>query len=471
MSDNLAKIHDGSMTVLKKTGIRLCHPRILALMRKNGIKVNGEIAYFTEEQIMYWVHQAPSSFKVYGRNPQYDMTIGDGSLEFAPGYGAPMVADYDGRKRQALFIDYIEFIKLVHQSSYFNINGGLLVQPFDLEPKESFPRMFFSALTFSDKCLMGGAGGEEEIKIVMEMMEIVFGGKKELLAKPRILGLISTSSPLQISKGSLETILGYVENGQPIIISPGPMAGISGPITIAGHLVLANAETLAGIAIAQMIRAGTPVVYGVQGSNGDLRNCHPCSGSPDSALIVAYCAGLAKMYGLPSRSGGIKNDAKSLDVQSGYESMMMMMVSCREGINLMLHSAGILDTFMAMSYEKFIVDLEIIGMVKHLLKDVAFDEKRLGLDVIDQVGPGGDFLTTEHTLGFLHGEHWMSEISLRGAVLNEETPREALKGKIERKRQMMMEKYQKPGLPHSIQIELERYLSGLGIVLGKEKNR
>jgi trimethylamine--corrinoid protein Co-methyltransferase len=459
---DLDRIHQGSMAVLKTTGIRLCHQEILDLVKKNGIKVSGEIAFFKEDQLMHWVHKAPRSFKLYGRNPKYDMVLGGKCREYAPGYGAPKVSDYNGLKRAALFKDYIDFVKLVHQCPYFNINGGILVQPSDLDPQKSFSLMLYAALIFSDKCLIGGAGGEEEGKTVMGMLEIVFGGE-ELLARPRIIGLISTTSPLQISKKSLETMLAYAQYGQPLIISPGPIAGVTGPVTLAGHLVLANAEALAGIAVTQMIREGTPVVYGIQGSNGDMRICYPAAGSPDSALIVAYCARLAKNYGLPSRSGGIKNDAKSVDVQSGYESMMMMMVSCQEGINLILHSAGILDTFMAMSFEKFIVDLEIIGMVKHFLGDISFDEKRLGVDVIKKVGPGGDFLAQDHTLEFLHEEHWPAEISLHGVSAPGEKPREELKEKILNKKQKMLDAYQQPDLPSSIKTKLDNYLSGLGI--------
>jgi len=460
---NLEKIHHGSMVVLKKTGVRLCHPEIVDLVKKHGIKVRGELAFFEEDQLMHWVNKAPRSFQVYGRNPAYDMTVGENSLELAPGYGAPMVADFDGLKRAALFKDYLDFVKLVHQCPYFNINGGILVQPSDLGPDESFPLMLFFTLTHSDKCLMGGAGGEKEAKTVIEMLGMVFG-KEELPVKPRIIGLISTSSPLQISRKSLETMIVYAQNGQPLIISPGPMSGVTGPVSLAGHLVLANAEALVGVAIAQMIREGTPVIYGIQGSNADLRICQPAAGSPDSALIVAYCARLAKMYNLPSRSGGIKNDAKSVDVQSGYESMMMMMVSCQEGINFILHSAGILDTFMAMSFEKFIVDLEIIGMVRHFLKGISFDGDRLGIETINQVGPGGDFLTQEHTMEFLHGEHWLAEISLRGTQL-QGTPRREIKSRIERKKKAMLETYQKPDLPNSIKVELKAYLADLGINL------
>ncbi|MFZ5945215.1 MAG: trimethylamine methyltransferase family protein [Bacillota bacterium] len=463
MSHDLIKIHQGSMNILEKTGIRLDHPEVIEIVKRNGIKTAGEVAYFTENQVMHWVGKAPQCFTVYARNPQYNMTFGADHIEFAPGYGAPMMADFDGVKRSAFFKDYINLVKLVHQSSFFNVNGGILVQPADLHPNHSFPLMLYTAITLSDKCLMGGAGGFEESEIVMDMLGITFEGKEFLPEKPRILGLISTSSPLQLSKKSLETILVFAKYGQPVIISPAPMAGTTGPITLAGHLVLANAEALAGIVVTQMIRESTPVIYGVQGSNADMRTCCSCAGSPDSALIVAYCARLAKMYGLPCRSGGIKNDAKSIDVQSGYESMMLLMVSCQEKINFIIHSAGILDTFMAMSYEKFIVDLEIIGMLKHFLKDIQIDEDRLGFDVINEVGPCGEFLTTTHTLKFLHSEHWMPAISLRGTMLPYEKPQEKIKTNILKKKEAMLKSYQRPEIDVSTIRYLEKYLNLLGV--------
>ena len=203
------------------------------------------------------------------------------------------VSDYNGLKRAALFKDYIDFVKLVHQCPYFNINGGILVQPSDLDPQKSFSLMLYAALIFSDKCLIGGAGGEEEGKTVMGMLEIVFGGE-ELLARPRIIGLISTTSPLQISKKSLETMLAYAQYGQPLIISPGPIAGVTGPVTLAGHLVLANAEALSRYSRDPNDSGGHSGCLWYSRQQWGYADLLSGSRFPDSALIVAYCARLAK---------------------------------------------------------------------------------------------------------------------------------------------------------------------------------
>ncbi len=452
-------IHNGSMQILEKTGVRLEDASIIRLLAKHGVRIEGKIAYFTEEQVWHWVQKAPASFKVYARNPMHNMVIGGAGYNYAPGYGAPAIMDFDGHKRPAVFEDYITFLKLVHQCALFHCNGGILVQPTDLAPDEAFLHMFYEALTHTDKCLIGGAGGREECRQVLDMLSIVFGGREELREKPRILGLISTSSPLAISQKSLETMQAFADYGQPLIITPGPMAGMTGPVTIPGHLVLANCEALAGIIITQMLREGTPVIYGVQGSNAHMRTACSCAGSPDSVLIVSYCGKLARYYGLPSRSGGIKNDAKAVDVQSGYESMMMLMTSVQSGINFILHSAGILDTFAAMSYEKFMVDTEIMAMVAHVHKGLDLsNEAYLALDAIQQVGSGGEFLTSDHTMDHFRHAHFEGEVGIQGQLSPGETPRQRLLHNIAAKKSSLLDSYVMPDLPAEIKRALSAYI-------------
>jgi len=458
MKDACEVIHRASIEVLEEAGIHCPDDHTLSLLNKNGIKTSGDQAFFTEAQIMTWLKRAPGTFIVYARNPDYNLRIGGGCSWFAPGYGAPMIVDFDGKKRRALFDDYITFIKLVQQCSLFHINGGLLVQPSDLSEKSGFPLMLFAAMELSDKCLISGAGGAEEANIVMNMLKIVFND----MSRPRIFALVSTSSPLGISQKSLETIRIFAESGQPVIISPAPMAGMTGPVTIAGHLAMANAEALAGIVITQMFHPGTPVIYGVQGCNADMRNAVPCAGSPDSALIVSHCAEMARYYGLPSRSGGTKNDAKSVDIQSGYESMMMMMASCQSGIDLIIHSAGILDTFMSMSYEKFIVDTEMIGMVKHFMKGVAITDETLAVKTIKETGSHGDFLTNAHTLKHCAAAHYKADIGIRRMLNDGETSRERLLLSINEKKNRMLDEYVKPPFEKLTRKTLYRYLADLG---------
>jgi len=462
MENNLMKIHEASLRVLEETGVRFFHPEVLRIIKGNGVKVQGNIGYFSQNKIMDWIGKAPSGFKLYARNPIHDIFIGGDNIEFAPGYGAPTIIDKHGRRRPAMFQDYINFLKLVHQCPYYHINGGILVQPSDLDPRQSFPLMLYTTIKHSDKCLMAGAGGLEETERVLDMLEIVFG-KDSLTSEPRIMAILNSTSPLQYDRETLDSLLLLAKHGQPVIITPAAMAGSTGPITLSGTIVQSNAEILAGIALAQMVREGTPVVYGMQSTSADMRTGGIADGSPERALCVAYGARLAKAYGLPCRGGGAETDAKSVSVQSGYESMMDLLVAGQEKMNLIIHSGGILDSHGAMSYEKFITDVEIMGMIRRFLKDIELDEESLGVDIIKSVGPGGEYLTSDHTMKHCRTEPYLPIVSARGPLLNGINPEQELFDKMEKKIDEMLKQYTSPEIPRGELSRLECYLKSHGI--------
>lgn len=457
MKDYLQRIHEASFRILAKTGIRFMHSEILEILRRNGIQVSGEIAYFTEEQIWKWIGKAPSHFGVYARNDAHDMVIGGETTEFAMAYGAPFILDMEGVKRDALFEDFGNFLKLVQQCEYFKVNGGLLVQPSDFDFEHMFPVLLYATAMYSDKCLMNGSRSHIEGKRVMDMLGILFGSKKELIDKPRIMTIINSLSPLQFDSHMLEMLLVCADYGQPVLITPAVMAGTTGPVTLAGTIALSNAETLAGIAVAQMIREGMPVVYGFMSSISDLRIGNIGRGSPEEAICASLGARLARMYGLPSRGGGTTTDSVCVSVQSGYESMMQMLVSCQERINLILHSAGFLGSDAAMSYDQFVIDLEIMGMIKRYMQWIEVNELTLALDVIHEVGPGGEFLTHDHTYDNYRNEQWIPELGLRGPVLDG-MPYDKLWDNIVRKKENLLSGYRIPDLDPGIKTDLCTYL-------------
>lgn len=463
MNDDLKRIHQASLEILDGTGVKFYHPRVLDLLQSKGIRVVGETAFFKPDQIMSWVSKAPSVFKIYGRNSKNDMTIGGDRVEYVScNSGFPWITDADGFKRKAVLDDYITFLKLVHQTSFFKINGGVMVTPSDLHTQPLYPVMLYLALLHSDKCLFGGLGGLDESIAIMDMLKIVYGDKEELIKKPRIVTIISPLSPLQFDKKMLDTMITYAEYGQPIIVAPAVMAGTTGPVTLAGTIALSNAESLAGIAVSQMIREGTPVIYGSASSAADMRTASCSIGSPESALCVAYCARLAKAYGLPSRGGGTLNDAKSVSVQAGYEGMMVMLVAVQEKINFILHSAGSLDSYGAMSFEKYIVDLEIVGMINRFNQGVQTGTQELALDVIKEVGPGGEFLSHIHTMQFCRKELWAPDISIRGPVESID-PHGYIFERINRKKEQMLKSYSMPEFSSVIKSKLKKYLTEIGV--------
>jgi len=184
--------------------------------------VIGQTVFFSPNQVMEWIKKAPSVFSVYARNPEHNILLGGERTEFAAGYGAPAMIDQKGMRRSAMFSDYLNFLKLVQQCPFFNINGGILVQPSDISPGQCFPSMLYATLIYSDKCLMGGAGGAEETNTVLDMLDIVFG-KESLIRTPRILAILNSTSPLQFDHDTLDTLLLFTEYGQPVIITPAVM--------------------------------------------------------------------------------------------------------------------------------------------------------------------------------------------------------------------------------------------------------
>ncbi|MDQ7095138.1 trimethylamine methyltransferase family protein [Desulfosporosinus sp. PR] len=458
MNQELAKIHEASLQILETTGVRFFHPQILSMLKKKGVKVNGETAFFSPSQVEEWIKKAPAVFSVYARNPQYNILLGGETTEFAAGYGAPIIIDQKGMRRKAKFDDYLNFLKLIQQCPFFNINGGILVQPADIGSRHGYPSMLFATLAYSDKCLMGGAGGAEEVNIVLDMLDIVFG-RESLMTAPRILAILNSTSPLQFDKDTLDTLLLFAEYGQPVIITPAVMAGTTGPITIAGTLALSNAEILAGITVAQMIREGTPVMYGMQSTAADMRTGGIADGSPERAICVAYGARLAKEYGIPYRGGGTENDAKSLSVQSGYESMLDILVACQEQTNLIIHSAGTLDSHGAMSYEKFIVDLEILGMVKRLLQGLNTAQGSLGVKLIKSFGHGAGYSLDDQTRRLSKEETYTPFISLKGSLPEGATPEQELLNKINSKKEEMLAQYCQPELSPKVLTRLKAYLA------------
>ena len=457
MGSDLKKIHAASVRLLEEIGIKLHHPEVLERIAGFGIKVEGQTAYFTEKQLRHWVNLAPGRFTLSALNPEHDMFVGGDSIEYAAGYGAPTIVDPEGNRRAALMEDYIQFLKLVNQSPYFHLNGGILVQPMDLLDLPCFPTMLYASILYSDKCLMGFQSNRRTMEQLMDMVAICFGGKDKLLEQPRLISMISTMSPLQVDSEALDTLLVCAGYRQPVIISPGPAAGSTGPVTMAGNVSLANAEALAVIAISQMIQPGTPVVYGLQSTAADLRSGGISVGSPAYSIQAAYCARLARMYGIPSRTGGTNNDAKGVSVQSGYESMFSMLNACLHNVNLIVHSAGMLDSYAATSYGQFMVDLEIISMIEFYLQGLETDQESFAFDVIKDVGSGGEFLSSEHTLLHFRTDTWNPLIGLRGNIKGM-TPNEKFLFNINKAMNGMLESYEKPPYDPAMLESLEAYM-------------
>jgi len=273
--------------------------------------------------------------------------------------------------------------------------------------------------------------------------------------------VISSLTPLGYSAEMLGALMEYARRRQPLLIAAAAMGGSTAPITLAGMLAMQNAELLAGITLTQLINPGTPVIYGSTSTNTDMKTGALAIGSPENSLVITAIAQIARYYGLPSRSGGALTDSHSPDARSGYESMQSLMTTVNSGIDFVLHAAGILSSFLAFSYEKFVIDDEMCGMVRRYRRGITVAPETLAYDVIADVGPGGNYLMEPHTLKRCRSEFWQPTIGDREAIgdwMTAGRPDEVARA---RKRwQKLLAEHQDPPLDGTTARQLQAFVEG-----------
>jgi trimethylamine--corrinoid protein Co-methyltransferase len=402
------------MQVLAEIGVLFPNQEALAIFEKHGVKVDGQKVFLTEDQAMEAIAQAPAQFTIHARNSERNVLIGDGVPVLAPGYGAPFIVDLDVGKRPATMDDYHKLAKLAHALPNQDLSGHLMAEPADMPPKTVHLQMLHANMLHSDKPFIGSAEGSTGARHTMEMASILFGEK--VGERPLTIGLINSLSPLGYSSEMLEALMVYAHHRQPVIVAALSMAGSTGPITLAGVLVHQNAELLAGITLTQLINPGTPVVYGSTSTNLDMKTGGLIIGGPELSMMIGAHADLCRYYGLPSRSGGALTDSHTPDAQAGYESMFSLMTTFQSGIDVVLQAGGILSSYLSFSYEKFVLDDEICGLVRHWLKGIPVNEETLAFPVIAQAGPGGNYMMEMHTLDRCRTEFWQPAVSSRDGI-------------------------------------------------------
>lgn len=463
MEDISLQIHKASLEILNDPGICLHDSQTIGALKKQGIQVEGQTVRFTEDQVMACLATAPATFTLTGRNPLHTLTIGNNSRCIAPAYGAPTLVTADQLKRPACFQDYIRIAQLVQATDLLHLSGGILVQPWELDPETAGLAMIYTALTLGDKPLLGVQGTEAQVRRIMELGCIAFGSEAEFKQSPKFLFLVNTLSPLQIDANALATLGICAEYHQAAIITPGVMFGSTSPISPVGSMVQANAEFLAGACITQILCPGMPVVYGCLGSPADLRTGGLSLASPSRFAFKTLATQMAERYRLPNRGIGAVTDAGQVSVQSGYEAMLTLSSDYHHRTSLIVHGAGVLNSFSLFSFEQFMVDLEIIRMLNKTHEPLAFDQDALSVDLIRQAGPGGEFLTSPHTLKHCRTLLFQPELNPPRA----NTPLaygEALDRLIQKGLLRLEETYRTPGIPPSIQQQMDDYMNQQGIL-------
>ena len=459
--EDVQTIHEATLRVLETVGVDFGFAPAVDVFKKAGCKVDGQRVFLSPEMVMAQVAKAPSEYTMQARNPEKNVVIGGDHIAYIPCYGPPFVHDLDKGRRESTLEDYTNFVKLSHASRSIDITGGMMAEPNDRPHQRRNAEMMFASMRYSDKPFMGGAIGAEAARETIEMAAILFGcSEADLAAKMPMISILCTRTPLAYDDRMLGAIMEYARAGMPQLISSLSIAGATSPVTMEGTLVVQNAEVLAGIVLTQLIREGTPVVFSGSSSAAAMRYGTLSIGAPEMAVNAAATAQMARFYDIPSRGGGAITDSKLPDAQAGMESMMSQLMATLSGVHFVLHSAGILEGYMTASYEKFVIDDEICGMCKRIKRGETADPAKLALEVIAQVGPGGEYLTNMHTFQNFRKEFYTPIMEQKEAFAGwKEKGGLSLDQVANRKWKQILEAYQEPAMPDAVLRDLKAYIT------------
>ncbi|TCR92018.1 trimethylamine methyltransferase family protein [Rhizobium sp. BK376] len=399
-ADALEDIHNASLTVLEEIGMDVILPEARERMKAAGADVTPgtERVRFDRAMITELISTVPSTFTLHARNPQRNVQIGGKNLVFAQVASAPFVSDREGGRRAGNQEDFRKLIKLAQSYDVVHLTGGYPVEPIDIHASVRHLDCLSDIVKLTDKAFHCYSLGKQRNLDAIEIARIGRGITMEQMeAEPSLFTVINSSSPLRLDGPMLQGIIEMSSRNQVVIMTPFTLAGAMAPVTIAGALVQQNAEALCGIAFTQMVRKGAPVMYGGFTSNVDMKTGAPAFGTPEYMKAVVAGGQLARRYGFPYRTSNT-NASNTIDAQSAYESTLSLWALTQGGGNFVLHSAGWTEGGLTASFEKFILDVDLLQMVAEFLKPLDVSPEALALDAVRDVGPGGHYFGTQHTL-------------------------------------------------------------------------
>lgn len=392
----MATLDRGWQRIHTEIGIEFMKPEALDLFRAAGQKVVDNTVFLDPEFVLEQVAQVPSEFDMQARNHEHDVHIGGDHMVFSSNYGSPFVRRGDVRGDGTL-ADFVNFCKLAQSFDAIDSVGGVVVEPNDAPLDSRHLDMVSNALIYTDKIIMGNVVSAQNALDTIALGEMVFG-RESIEEKPFCISLVNCNSPLRWDDRMLDAQFEYTRANQPVIMTPFLLMGAMSPVSIPAALAQQVAESLSGIVLSQLIRPGAPVVFGSFLSNIDMQSGSPQFGTPESAIGLLCTGQIARRFNLPFRTGGGLNSSQVPDAQAAYEAMMTMMPTFLAGANFVMHTAGWLEGGLVASYEKYVIDVQILESLIHQFTPLEIDEASLAFDAHVEVGHGGHFLGAAHTM-------------------------------------------------------------------------
>jgi trimethylamine--corrinoid protein Co-methyltransferase len=400
--DQLEAIHEASLKLLAEIGIEFMGAAARKLLREAGAEVDEAtgLTRIPRELIARALKTAPASFALTPRNPQRRIHLGENYISFGLVAGPPNIHDCVNGRRSGNHADYVNLIKLAQSFDIIHLIGNQPTAPIELPVRTRHLDCYLANVTWSDRTYHCTAIGRHRALDGIDIMAISRGKTREaMIGDPGVITIISVNSPRRFDGAMSDGLMTMAEFGQAVCVTPFTLMGAMTPVTLAAALTQQNAEALAGIALTQLVRPGSPVVYGAFTSNVDMRSGAPAFGTPENARATLAAGQLARRYNLPYRASN-SCACNVVDAQAAYESEMSIWASVMGHANLVYHGAGWMEGGLTASFEKIVLDVEMLQMMAETIKpiDVNAEEITAGLEAIADVPTGGHFFGAPHTL-------------------------------------------------------------------------
>ncbi len=445
--------------ILEEVGVEfLGDDEALNIWKQAGADVRGSRVRFDKGHVRALLKTVPSSFIMHGRNPKRSARVGDGHIVFTPAYGAPFVSDLDSGRRYGTLEDFQKIIKLAYLSPWIHHSGGTVCEPVDEPVNKRHLDMVYAHMKYSDMPFMGSVTTRERAQDSIEMARILFGD--DFADKNCVItGNINMNSPLVYDGAMSGALRAYAEANQCPIVVPFVLSGATGPVTIAGAIAQSLAEVMVGVALGQLVRKGSPAVFGNFITTVNLRAGSPSFGTAESVAASYVVGQLARRFNVPLRCSGGFTSSQCVDAQSTNESVNALNAAVLCGANFVLHAAGWMESALTFSFEKFLIDADYCGALHKFVKGVSVDASQFATAAFEEVGPGGHFFGSSHTLQHYHDAFYEPELfSTTPYEQWEEEGSLNIAQRANEKFKQMLASYQVPVLDPGIDEELQEFI-------------
>ena len=456
--DQVETIIATALELLAEQGMAFLEPASRDLLRRAGANVEGQIVRFDPDFVREAIAHAPAEFTLRARNPAHDLVIGGNRVVFASVGGPAFCSDLDNGRRPGSYAEMCDFLKLVQSLNILHQEGGGAFEAMDLPASTRHLDLYLAQWRLLDKNCQAYALGRERTIDAIEMACIALATDRDGLAtQPALLAIINTNSPMQLDVQMSEAVIELAAAGQACCITPFTLAGSMSPATLAGTLMQQTAEVLAVATLAQTVKPGAPIMYGSFASNVDMQSGSPALGTPEYTKAAHASGQIARRLGLPFRSSNT-TVSNCPDAQAASESQMSLWGAVMGHANLVNHAAGWLEGGLTASFEKLIIDAEMLQMITEYLRPIEVNDDELAVDAVAEAGPGGHHFGTAHTLERYEHAFYTPLLATRQ---NFESWKEAgsqdIAARANQTWKQLLDEYQQPALDPAIEDALTDY--------------